>query len=384
MKSTSILLSIVAAVTTTFGLSNSSAYADCTGDLNNNNFVDGVDLAILLNDWNSSNPQSDINSDGNINGQDLALLMGAWGNCGFSGVGDTTINALGYTWITNSQPIPNPNDPIPCTAVAAPPLPHLPNYNSNFWLPANVEAVTLGSVSCALQLTLAKNSGCSYYDTSGAEQKIWAAAQAVLALPTGTSLAYGKILVTIKPVGGWAPFIGGCTGLNQNTTTTLGIFTYDPLGQTPYGEIDIVEVGYQNQNSHDSWINGQPSTPPTTDAQFCVQPWDAGNLGNPNWNNVHRISLDPSMIPTSDEVTFMVDWQQGSLTFNAAYGQYTKDTFPAKPPISWALPLGIAIPAPTSSMKLYINLWPYGGPATTEEQVQFLVTHLEVTTTPNP
>ena len=74
MKSTSILLSIVAAVTTTFVLSNSSAYADCTGDLNNNNFVDGVDLAILLNDWNSSNPQSDINSDGNINGQDLALL----------------------------------------------------------------------------------------------------------------------------------------------------------------------------------------------------------------------------------------------------------------------------------------------------------------------
>ena len=376
MKSTSILLSIVAVVTTTFGLSNSSAYADCTGDLNNNNFVDGVDLAILLNDWNSSNPQSDINSDGNINGQDLALLMGAWGNCGFSGSDDLTINALGYTWITNSQIIPNPNT---CDAVAAPPLPHLPNYNSNFWSPANVDTLAVGS-SCALRLTLARNSGCYWQGT-----EIWAAAQAVLALPTGTSLAYGKILVTIKPVGGWAPFIGGCTGLNQNTTTTLGIFTYDPLGQTPFNEIDIVEVGYQNQNSSDSWINGQPSTPPTTDAQFCVQPWDSGNPGTPNWSNVHRISLDPSMIPTSDEVTFMVDWQQGSLTFNAAYGQYTKDTFPAKPPISWRTDSSSTtpFPVPTPTMSLYINLWPYGGP-TTDAQVQFLVTHLEVTTTPNP
>ena len=376
MKSTSILLSIVAAVTTTFVLSNSSAYADCTGDLNNNNFVDGVDLAILLNDWNSSNPQSDINSDGNINGQDLALLMGAWGNCGFSGSDDLTINALGYTWITNSQPIPNP---ITCDAVAAPPLPNLPNYNSNFWLPANVDTVALGS-SCALRLTLARNSGCYWQST-----EIWAAAQAVLALPTGTSLAYGKILVTIKPVGGWAPFIGGCTGLNQNTTTTLGIFTYDKSSPPPFNEIDIVEVGYQNQNSTGSWINGQPSTPPTTDAQFCVQPWDAGNLGNPNWNNVHRISLDPLMIPTSDEVTFMVDWQQGSLTFNAAYGQYTKHTFPAKPPISWRTVSSSTtpIPVPTPTMSLYINLWPYGGP-TTGAQVQFLVTHLEVTTTTNP
>lgn len=381
MKSPRILLSIVAAVTMAFGLSNSSTYADCTGDLNNDNVVDGVDLAILLNHWNSSNPQSDINSDGHINGQDLALLMGTWGNCGFSGVDNTIISALGYNWITNSQPTPDPNN---CDANKAAP----PDSTPNFWLPANVEAVTLGSVSCALQLTLAKNSGCSYYDQGGVEHKIWAAAQAVLALPPGTSLTYGKILVTIVPVGGWAPFIGGCTEQTtpqQNTTTTLGIFTYDPLGSTPYGEIDIVEVGYQNQNQQTSWINGQPpSMPQTTDAQFCVQPWDAGTTGTPNWNNVHRISLDPSLIPTTNEVTFMVDWQHDSLTFNAAYGLYTEQTFPAKPPISWAFPSGTLIPTPTSSMKLYINLWPYGGPVTTDEQVQFVVTHLEVSTTTSP
>jgi len=378
MKSPSILLSIVAAVTTTFVLSNSSAYADCTGDLNNDNVVDGVDLAILLNHWNSSNPQSDINSDGHINGQDLALLMGTWGNCGFSGSDSIIIPALGYNWITNSQIIPNPNT---CDAKAAP-----PDSAPNFWLPANVDTVAVGSL-CALRLTLAKNSGCSYYDGAGVEHKIWAAAQAVLALPTGTSLTYGKMLVTIAPVGGWAPFIGGCaeqTTPQQNTTTTLGIFTYDPSGPDPHGEIDIVEVGYQNQNQANSWINQQPKTPTTNDAQFCVQPWDAGNPGTPNWNNVHRISLDPSLIPTTNEVTFMVDWQAGSLTFNAAYGQYTEATFPAKPPISWTLPPGTAIPAPTPTMSLYINLWPYGGPVTNDEQVQFVVTHLEVHTTTSP
>ena len=68
----------------TFGLSTSSAYADCPADLNHDNRVDGGDLGILLNDWNSvSAPQFDLNHDGTINGADLALLIGHWGPCGF-------------------------------------------------------------------------------------------------------------------------------------------------------------------------------------------------------------------------------------------------------------------------------------------------------------
>ena len=54
MKSPSILLSLVAALTMTFGLSTSSAYADfCLEDLDNDGGVRGADLAILLNNWNS-------------------------------------------------------------------------------------------------------------------------------------------------------------------------------------------------------------------------------------------------------------------------------------------------------------------------------------------
>ena len=93
MKSPSILLSIVAAVTMTFGLSTSSVYADCPGDLNNNNVVDGFDLTILTTNWGGSG-SGDINGDGSVGGADLALLIGHWGSCGFGGppsVGNTLV-----------------------------------------------------------------------------------------------------------------------------------------------------------------------------------------------------------------------------------------------------------------------------------------------------
>ena len=53
MKSTSLLLSIVAAVTMTFGVSTSSVYSQgsCAGDNNGDGLVNGVDLAQVLTDW---------------------------------------------------------------------------------------------------------------------------------------------------------------------------------------------------------------------------------------------------------------------------------------------------------------------------------------------
>ena len=53
MKSSNILLSIVAAVAMTFGLSTSSVQGQgsCAGDVNGDHVVDGADLAILLGNW---------------------------------------------------------------------------------------------------------------------------------------------------------------------------------------------------------------------------------------------------------------------------------------------------------------------------------------------
>ena len=85
MTSPSILLSLVAAVTMTFGLSTSSVHAQqCSADVNQDHNVDGLDLAILLSGWGKSGGSggADINGDGTINGLDLTYVLSGWGSCG--------------------------------------------------------------------------------------------------------------------------------------------------------------------------------------------------------------------------------------------------------------------------------------------------------------
>ena len=55
----------------------------CLGDVNNDGQVDGVDLTLLLGQWNSSGKDlpGDLDEDGFIDGTDLTLLLGAWGTC---------------------------------------------------------------------------------------------------------------------------------------------------------------------------------------------------------------------------------------------------------------------------------------------------------------
>ncbi len=83
MKSPNILLSIVAAVTMTFGVSTSSVHAQCAADVNHDQRVDGVDLTQILSTWgtNGGSVDSDINGDGRVDGVDLAIGLGAWGVC---------------------------------------------------------------------------------------------------------------------------------------------------------------------------------------------------------------------------------------------------------------------------------------------------------------
>ncbi|HXO40099.1 MAG TPA: hypothetical protein VN999_01525, partial [Thermoanaerobaculia bacterium] len=94
----------------------------------------------------------------------------------------TTVECFGYTWITDSQPLP----PTP----AAPPAPDLPAFNSNMWVQQNVALV-----DGALQLTVARDSGYIWnnnaFQPSNGPDQIWAAAQAVLQLPAGQQLTYG-------------------------------------------------------------------------------------------------------------------------------------------------------------------------------------------------
>jgi formylglycine-generating enzyme required for sulfatase activity len=63
------------------------ATAQCTGDLNNDGFVNGADLGTLLSWWGpvvTANPVSvacDLDSNSLINGADLGVLLASWGPC---------------------------------------------------------------------------------------------------------------------------------------------------------------------------------------------------------------------------------------------------------------------------------------------------------------
>jgi hypothetical protein len=54
----------------------------CTGDLNGDGAVDGVDLGALLGAWGAGTSAGDLNVDGAVDGVDLGVLLGAWGPCG--------------------------------------------------------------------------------------------------------------------------------------------------------------------------------------------------------------------------------------------------------------------------------------------------------------
>ena len=82
MKSPNILLSIVAAVTMTFGVSTSSVQGQCTGDVIPSGIIDGVDLAQTLSSWGPcTNCPADIDGDGAVTGIDLGQLLAGWGPC---------------------------------------------------------------------------------------------------------------------------------------------------------------------------------------------------------------------------------------------------------------------------------------------------------------
>ena len=56
-------------------------YPVCTGDLNSDRIVDGVDLATVLTAWDTANEAVDLNGDGIVDAADLGLLFVDWGPC---------------------------------------------------------------------------------------------------------------------------------------------------------------------------------------------------------------------------------------------------------------------------------------------------------------
>jgi hypothetical protein len=56
----------------------------CVGDVNGNEYVDGIDLGEMLARWGlcEGTPcYPDFNGDGYVDGEDLGMLLAAWGPC---------------------------------------------------------------------------------------------------------------------------------------------------------------------------------------------------------------------------------------------------------------------------------------------------------------
>lgn len=72
---------IVAAHDDTPGAANHQCAVPCPGDIDNNGFVDGVDLTAIFAGWGTSEPGADINGDGTIDGLDVTVVLSNWGAC---------------------------------------------------------------------------------------------------------------------------------------------------------------------------------------------------------------------------------------------------------------------------------------------------------------
>lgn len=257
--------------------------------------------------------------------------------------------------------INNTSHPLPPTYSP----PGLAVNNGSYWIPGNVR-VQDGN----LQLSIERNSG---YDWQG--QEIWACAQAIFE----EELNYGTYCIGVKVVNAngendWARFGTVDPNPDLDMTTTLGIYLYDDTGSggldNPHCELDIVEIGYQNQGQTGGWISNQPGGPEITNGQFVVQPWSA-NGRDPDWNNLRRIAIDTdnAELMASGEMTFLMEWTDANtpVNFYAAYGAFNSANFPKSDPttINWETPAitNDYIPAINPNIKLNINAWIYGGPS---------------------
>jgi len=66
------------------GLLDACEPTPCPGDADASGSIDGVDLAIVLQNWGAPSakyPGADINADGEVNGSDLAIVLAGWGAC---------------------------------------------------------------------------------------------------------------------------------------------------------------------------------------------------------------------------------------------------------------------------------------------------------------
>ena len=58
-----------------------NCYSECPADLNQDDVVDGADIAYVLGYWGTTDKRGDVNQDGMVDSSDIGILFSAWGPC---------------------------------------------------------------------------------------------------------------------------------------------------------------------------------------------------------------------------------------------------------------------------------------------------------------
>jgi hypothetical protein len=220
----------------------------------------------------------------------------------------------------------------------------------------------------------------------------WAGAEAVLmfnADGTQANLGYGDYLVTadlVSPLGAnWATY---------DPNVAFGLFTYERpatgSANNSAREIDLAEIsrwgwnhtnpptcpfsGYQNQFNRTTLCQGN--------AQFALQDFTQ-HAGMVNRYDIGQIK----------EVTLVMSWRAGQVTFRKFDGAWTLNNLPQTPQYEWKTPvappaddLSAYVPAP-ACQRFHINLWlgnyegkapfaPHNGP-TNGQDVQVVIKNFQ-------
>ena len=230
MKSPNILLSIVAAVTMTFGISTSSVQAQCTGDVIPSGIIDGVDLAQILSSWGPcTNCPADIDGDGAVTGIDLGQLLAGWGPCTpfIASVAPGQGTIVGGTPITISGAY--------FTGATSVTIGGAPATNMVVVSSTTITAVTPAHAAGSVSITITTPSRTSTFQNAFVY-----ASSSILSIVPNMGVVGGGALITIS-----GNYLGGATSVTIGGAPATNLVVVSPTtitAVTPTGTLGPVDV----------------------------------------------------------------------------------------------------------------------------------------------
>ena len=230
MKSPNILLSLVAAVTMTFGVSTSSVHAQCLGDVVPSGIIDGVDLAQTLSSWGPcTNCPADIDGDGAVTGIDLGQLLAGWGPCPpfISSVAPGQGTIVGGTPITISGAY--------FTGATSVTIDGAPVINMVVVSSTTITAVTPAHAAGSVSITITTPSR-----TSTLKNAFSYASSSILSIVPNMGVVGGGALITIS-----GNYLGGATSVTIGGAPATNLVVVSPTtitAVTPTGTLGPADV----------------------------------------------------------------------------------------------------------------------------------------------